>query len=255
MRKISRVLFLLVMVAAGVASAGEYRDFMDTQGRAIRGRILQYDARKSCVTIERDTKKVVTVPLSIFSEKDQAYVLEWEFNKIFLSASKFKIRAKRVEKKNKEDSYGGVVQAKKVENMGYELVLENCSASTLENLQIEYCIYYEQERATRSEQLNEQGVRYEKLDIPLLNPKTKKEVMTETVKVYKSELDADWIFFSGAKNVQRGKVHGIWVRVHLMLDSGEKVTREYCLPDSLENGKVWASSSKKVGMNANRSRN
>ncbi|MEE9369785.1 MAG: hypothetical protein V3V05_13130 [Pontiella sp.] len=205
--------------------------------------------------MERDNRKVVTVPLSIFSEADQKYILQWGFNKVFLSESSFKIDAKRKEVKDKDDSYSSTIQAKKVENMGYELVLENRSTAKLENIEIEYCIYYEQERATRGKQLCEQGVRYEKIEIPYLIPKSKKEIMTEAVKIYKAELDADWIYTSGVKNVQKGKVHGIWVQVHMKLDSGEKISRNFSLPDSLNNNKAWKTSSTYVGMNSSRKKN
>jgi hypothetical protein len=35
----------------------------------------------------------------------------------------------------------------------------------------------------------------------------------------------------------------------MKLSSGEKLTRDYCLPDSLENSKEWMASSINVGMN------
>ncbi len=250
--KVKVLILFGILFVLNAGAATQYRDFMDSQGRSIRGRVLRYDAKKRAVTMERDNKKVVTVPLSIFSDKDQEYVLAWEFNKVFLSESSFKITAKRKEVKDKDESYDSFVHAKKVENMGYELILENRSTSKLQNLELEYCIYYEQERSNRGKQLCEQGVRCESVEVPYLSPKSKKELMTETVRVYKTELDADYYYTSGSQNVQKGKVHGIWVRAHMKLDSGETITRDYCLPDSLNNKKAWASSSVGVGMNSSR---
>lgn len=74
--------------------------------------------------------------------------------------------------------------------------------------------------------------------------------MTETVKVYKHELDADWIYTSGRKNVLRGEVKGVWIKVHMTLPSGEKVTRDYRLPDSIGNKRKWTDTSVAVGMNS-----
>lgn len=51
-----------------------YRDFTDTQGRTIRGRVLKFNFRTKMVTFERENKRLAKVPLSIFSESDQAYI-------------------------------------------------------------------------------------------------------------------------------------------------------------------------------------
>jgi hypothetical protein len=69
------------------------------------------------------------------------------------------------------------------------------------------------------------------------------------VKIFKKELGGDYYYTEDIKNVQSGKIRGIWIRVSMKLSSGEKLTRDYCLPDSLENSKVWMASSINVGMN------
>lgn len=139
------ILAIVLMMVLSAGAATQYRDFMD--GRAIRGRVLRYDAKKRAVTMERDNKKVVTVPLSIFSEKDQEYVLTWEFNKVFLSTSSFKIKAKRQSRKDK--SYGTLSSQRKVEACNYEVTLQNRSSSKLNNLTMDYCTFYEQQKHGR----------------------------------------------------------------------------------------------------------
>ncbi len=244
------LLIIALVVSAETVRADEYRDFLSADGKAMRGRVLRFDARTHKVTIERDNKKVFTVPASVFSKEDQDYILEWEFNKVFLSDSSFKIEAQRKAVKDDDESYSGYVQAKKVDVAGYEITLENRSTSKLENLSVEYCIFYEQERLNRSKQLCEQGVYCGTVDVGYLLPKSEKEFMTDSVRVYKTELDADWIYTSGAQNKQDGEVHGIWARVHMKLDSGETLTRDYCLPDSLNNSRAWTTTSEHVGMNS-----
>lgn len=253
MKGFTLIIFLFVL-AFGARAATQYHDFMDTQGRTIRGRVLGFETHSGTVTIERDNKRTAKVPINIFSAEGQQYIRAWEFSKIFLSESSFKISAKRKEVKDEEESYSDMIHAKKVENLGYEITLENRSASKIKDLEIEYCIYYEQERASRSKQLCEQGVRCGNLLVEYILPKSNKELRTEAVKVYKAELDADWIYTSGTKNVQRGRVHGIWLRVHMTLPSGEKLTRDYCLPDSLNNSKAWMASTVAVGMNSSSKR-
>jgi hypothetical protein len=245
---------LILLISGSMLVSANYRDFMDAQGRTIRGRVLRYDAKQRKVTIERDNKKVFTVPLRTFSDEDQKYILQWEFNKVFLSESSFKIEAQRKKVKDKEGSYSGTITAEKLENTAYEVILQNKSTSELEGLEVEYCIYYEQEKAIRGKTVDEEGVRYGTMDVGSMRPKSTKELMTEHVSVYTHELDAGWIFVDGRDNKITGKVRGVWIRVNMKAESGEVLTRNYCMPDSLSNSKAWTTSSKHVGRNGRRSK-
>ncbi|MDF7802148.1 hypothetical protein P4C99_21935 [Pontiellaceae bacterium B1224] len=240
-------LVVLFAIGTGVVSADEYRDFLSADGKAMRGKVMRYDARSKKVTIQRDTKQLFTVPIRVFSEKDQKYILEWEFNKVFLSDSSFKIDAKRQKVKNKNDN-GSINSSSKNENTAYEITLQNKSTSTLAGLKLEYCIFYEQDKSG-SKSVTENGVRYGKLDVPSMRPKSKQELMTEPVTIYTHELDSDWYYTDGRKNKISGDVRGIWVRVNMKTKSGKVITRDFCMPDSLSNSQAWATSSKHVGVN------
>jgi hypothetical protein len=250
--KIWIVLIVLLALGANFVAADEYRDFLSADGKAMRGKVLRYDAKKQTVTIQRDNKKTATVPLRAFSENDQAYVLQWEFNKVFRSESSFEIEAKRKKVKDGDESYSGSITAEKVENTVYTITLENKSTSTLEGLELEYCIYYEQEKATRGKTLDEEGVRCGTLEIGAMRPKSSKDVMTEAVSIYTRELDADWIYSSGGDNKISGKVRGLWVRVNMKSESGDVITRDFCMPDSLSNSKTWTTTSANIGRNSSR---
>ncbi len=232
----------------------QYRDFLSHDGKAIRGRVLRYDARSRKVTIERDNRKVFTVPIYAFSDEDQTYILEWEFNKVFLSDSSFRIEAKRKKMDTKKegsdyDYYGDSIDSKKVETFGYELLLQNRSSSTLKGLEVEYCIYYEQETSGRGKTADEEGVRHGTLDVGSLGPKAKRTLTTEPVSIYTYELDADWSYVDGRDNKITGKVRGLWVKVHMKNEEGKVITRDFCMPDSLSNSMAWAATSAHVGRN------
>jgi hypothetical protein len=77
---------------------------------------------------------------------------------------------------------------------------------------------------------------------------------TKEVSIYKKELSSDYYYgtsggSSGIDNVQQGEVHGLWVRVHLMLPTGFKETRDFCFPDRLNSSRVWATNSIPAGVN------
>lgn len=253
-----KTLFLVtIALLIGVESFGrglvQYRDFLSHDGKAMRGRVLRYDAKARKVTIERDNKKVFTVPIFAFSDDDQEYILEWEFNKVFLSDSSFQIDAKRKKfNKKKGDSsswYGYSIDSNKTEAYGYEITLKNRSTSSLDGLKVEYCIFYEQEKSGSGKTEEEEGVRCGTLDVTSMSPKSSKELMTEPVVIYTYELDADWSYTDGRDNKISGDVRGVWVRVTKTSDDGKVLVRDFCMPDSLSNSKAWTTSSVHVGKN------
>ena len=248
MKRLLVIIFLAAQVG-GVHAVKQYRDFMDTKGRTIRGRILAYNAGSGTVTFERDNKRSSKVPITIFSDADQIYIKEWECSKQFLSNTKLKISAQRKKGKDTDASYSSSVTSKKVELMGYKIVLENRSETSMKDLEVEYCIYYEQDEVRNRKQHTAEGVFCGSFPRGTIPPKTKVEKLTKMVKIYKRELDSGRIYISDIKNVQKGRVRGIWIRVNMKLSSGEKLTRNYCLPDSLNNSKVWMRSSVRAGMN------
>jgi len=234
----------LIAVVVGAQGAKKYRDFTSAEGKTIRGAVKAYDARTKTVTIERDNRKTARVPITIFSEADQAYIRDWEALKCFEKESSFKISVKRKKRDNDKESGKTYNIEKDVTDTHYEILLENKSASELKGIKLEYCIYYEQEEGTACNQ----GVYCGDLSIESINPASSKTLLTEVVSTYTAELDGGWYYTSGSNNAQRGDVHGIWIRVHMKLSSGQTGTRELCYPNSLGNSRDWMSSSVNVGM-------
>ena len=233
------ILFVCWMAAVfDVRAATEYRDFLDTQGRTIRGRVMGYDDPLEMVIIERDNKRSSKVSLSIFSGEDQQYIRAWGHNKSFLSTSLFKISAKRKEFRDKNSDLSGGDKSRKFENLGFEVILENRSTMELKDLEIEYCIYYEQEKTLKGKQVTDDCVRFCNLEVGGIPPKSKKELLTELVEIFHE---------SAENSIQKGRLQGIRFRVYIKLPSGEKLTREYNQPASLD--KIWRTSSAYISGN------
>ena len=239
----------VLMMAFGAHAATKYRDFTSAEGKTIKAAVKSYDAQKKMVTMERDNRKIMKVSISVFSEADQAYILEWEVLRCFSTERFLKISTKRKKMDNDEESSAGSYRSMTVEDTGYEIRLENRSATGFSNLKIDYCIFYEQEESSPSGNVTHQGVYCGDLSIEDLAAKSKMEVLTKTVSTYTKELGSGVIYLSGAENVQHGDVHGIWIRLYMTLPSGEKGMREMCYPDSLSNSKAWMTSSIRAGRN------
>ena len=231
------------------ALSAEYRVFTNSQGQSIRAELLLYDARSKMATLRLENGRQAKVPVDKLSEEDQKYIRAWDLNKDFMDERRFKISAKRKRFDNDDKSSKDFNSKRDVENAGYELTLENRSEVDFKKLTIEYCIFYEQDQVAHGGNTTQQGIFCGKTDLDKVPAKAKKEFLTQSVLIYKQELDADWIYGNGADNVQRGDIHGIWLRITMSLPDGDTVVREYCLPDSLSNGRRWTTTSVPVGMN------
>jgi len=74
------ILFGLIafLICSSIWAATEYRTFVGTDGKVLRGRILSYNRNSRKVTIEREDKRSFQVPITVFSEEDQAYIQKWQ---------------------------------------------------------------------------------------------------------------------------------------------------------------------------------
>ena len=248
MKRLLLVSFLII-TATGTQAVTKYRNFTSADGKTIKAAVKSYNAQKKIVTIERDNRKTMKVPITVFSESDQAYILDWEVLRCFSVERLFKISVKRKKRDNEEESFSSHNKKKAVVDTHYEILLENKPSSELKGLKLEYCIYYEQEVPGKSKMICTQGVYCGDLSIDSIASASKKVLQTESVSTFTEELDSGWYYFSGSGNIQRGDVHGIWIRIHMTLPSGQKATREMCYPDSLSNSKAWMNSSIRTGMN------
>ena len=239
----------LITIAAGVQAVKQYRDFTDTKGRTIRGCIVSYDAKKGIVSFERDNRKISKVPVTVFSESDQAYIREWEVLRCFSMERFLKVSAKRKQTDNDSKSYSSSYKSLKVEDTGYEIQIENRSTSNFSGLKLEYCIYYEQDKIQSGGNITDQGVFFGDISIDSIASKSKITLQTKTVSTYMKELGSGAVWTDGSENVQRGGIHGLWIRIHMIMPSGEETVRDICFPSSLSNGKAWMTSSIRAGMN------
>jgi hypothetical protein len=183
--------------------------------------------------------------------------LEWKISQDFLNDDKLRISASRKRSSNKELSYETYNSEFTVEDTRYEIVLENKSQMDMNALEIEYCVFYEQEMIESNKQVCSQGVCHGSASMAKLTSGERATALTEKVTIFERELDYYWQYvnavdgsYSDIENVQDGTIHGIWVRVHIQLASGLTRTREYCTPESVAKNKEWSDSSQPVGINS-----
>jgi hypothetical protein len=237
------ILVCIVVVSCSLSwGQQEFRTFTDATGRSIRAYIVSYDARKEIVSVKMEKGRTGKIPLRQLSGEDQKYVLLWVQFKDFLDEQRFKVSGDRKRTKEKGGSSGGTTLD--VENVWYELTIENRSDVTFEHVTVDYCIFYEQEAGG-----TEEGVYCGTLKDVQFGATSKMVLATEHVKVYKSQLSDNYYYVDGSNSTQDGKVIGVWARFSLELSKGIKEHRDFCLPDTVSSKYRWTSTSKHIGLN------
>ena len=252
--KIKGVLAALLLVGISV-SAAEYRDFMSADGKAIRGKIIKFEGKTGMVMIERDNRKRATVPISVFSGDDQAYIREWSASQAFLSNSLLTIRCNDIEKEKwkkeetqdvrytdgsvEEDFVNNVIKSEKI---AYQVKFKNMGSAQLQNISMDYIVYYEQsemvwEKKPEVKQLMLKG----KADVPALRVKSDIMVETKSVTIHEDDINPVPQLNGDQRRPGKGKVHGMRVRLYMEKPDGSKVMREFSSPDTLSDKKYpWS---------------
>lgn len=152
------------------------RAFKSIEGKTIKGKIIKYIPIDKMVVFESSKR----IPLGLFSEEDQAYILHWRMVRGFLSTFTFKIEAheKLWARRNWKRSnmpywleslkFEGKETPFHVETMlrdfeesvtvkytatGYTIRIRNGNSFPLENITVQHKIFYEQEEFLTGEDI------------------------------------------------------------------------------------------------------
>lgn len=246
------ILFVcLVAMVFGVQAATQYRDFTSAEGKTIRGEIKAYDARRKTVTIKRDNKKTSKVPIAVFSEADQTYILEWDASKGFLSGNLLKISCddrqlkKRKENETEDIQYRGgdvvtdfIKTVTTFESIAYDIQFQNMNQSELQNIRMEYRIYYEQSEINWERKPEAmQKILSAEMVIPTLAGNSKVTVTTKPIEIHEDNINPIPMAGGDSRQGGKGKILGIRARLYMKMASGQEVMREFSSPEKLSEEK------------------
>lgn len=244
MKQWMQIVVLLVAATGLQAAEGKYREFTNTEGQTMTGAVVAYDAKTQTVTIERENRRTAKVPISVFVEEDQTYILEWEASKGFLSNSLLKINCSRQRTGDRKEQefktfvYDGspeelLMKEVLYESTFFEVELYNKNAYDMKDLRMEYIVYYEQSKESWEKPVTKQLTRTGEVKIPLLTSRKTTTVETEPVEVYTDKINSHSWTSGKSRTGGEGKVHGFRARLYLKMSSGAEVMREFSLPEKL----------------------
>lgn len=145
-----QMLLVLFVVGQVGAAVGKYETFRDSQGRELQARLLSLDTQSDTVKLQMRNGKIRTTDIAVFSEADQVRIRNWHIAKVVFSEKNLIVKINKKSSgseriRDEVDGWNPKTSGMKVEEIAYELGIENRNKTTLKGLKAEYRIHHQQE--------------------------------------------------------------------------------------------------------------
>ncbi len=264
--KLTKLASIILIVSLN-CRGDNFRLFHDVTGREIEACVRSYNPRTNMVKVELRNKALKSVKTTVFSEEDQAYILDWFKADALLSGKTLRLSANKKTVRNgsyheEQNGWHSVYPGMEFKDMNYEIILENRSGQILENVEVEYCVYHKSiiDEIFMTTELRDNGyypVDTEqlprKVDINIISGKweissletKKQEYATKEIRLKNgSEFKSDHNKSTRNTRSVSDELLGIRIRVYIALESGKKVMKEFSYPDTLIDSTKWKSPEK-----------
>ena len=242
--------------------------FTATDGRTLEATIIRYQPAQNQVDIKRADGTLLRVKSTLFEPADQAYIQQWYAAQQF-DSSHVRMEIKEVKGAYKKQTHSvdlgeerrglpgagvGVVEiaTDKKTPITYQLTLHNKSDVPIENVKIEYKIFYEQEVAVELEVPQERQTERAEFIEPH-RPQNQLKIKEGRFKTRSLEAGETWeddsssITLLERKSIRRFRQYinlesesmGIWVRCSHRDPDGNVIVRDFIEPARLEKDVAW----------------
>lgn len=230
--------FLVAMTT--FAEEQVFRIFTAKDGRPIEARIVEYDAKKGKIQIERRVAGKVWVVPGVFGEADQAYIKEWVAVSAFLAKTSLRVSMD----KQIEDRFGSKNEFRKGERVLYEISVKNNSPRALEGLRVEYRYFF---RRVADDDRPEGARTISGTDVlPAIDPAQTvkfKTIPTDVVERYSKTVTKHNTVTGETETTKydgwEDELQGIWIRIYGPEVGGTPLYRDSSAPDNLMEEVEW----------------
>ena len=244
---------LTVVLGTGRVSA-EMREFTTKAGEAVYGEILDYNIKSDAVKIKTDSGKTIQPKASSFRDEDFMYIRDWDAVRLFSENTNFRIYLSGPESRNKWTKYTWQRPPGKREpshiittdfnRLGYEIKTDNQTGYDLENVDIKYCIFYEQERLDPriEEKVTHLVVRPSIHSFAIVPDRQNKKFDSNSIVLRRKQFGdggGRLRYLEGDGYIMKNKMIGMIFRASISTPSGQTSVREVRLPRGLSEEYVW----------------
>jgi len=221
--------FGLVLLKTQLDGA-QSRTFTDAEGRTLIAEVIEADAKT--IRIRRDDGVVFDLPRERLSESDQTFIDEWIRDRAFAYGG-IEVTMRRVRLKSERAQTKSSVRT--TEQWCYKFSVQNHSRMQLDNLAVEYRVFWTNDRAS----VKEKELPRLRIDgdatISSLAPRESTELSTKTITLRTTELKSGRRYAGTSKRRVSDSLAGIWIRVL----QDDVVLHEFARPSKLIKEEEW----------------
>jgi hypothetical protein len=253
MKRLIPFFYILAVVLGAGRVAAEVREFTTKEGVAVFGEILDYSIKSDVVKIKTDGGKTIQTTASSFRDEDFMYIRDWDAVRLFSKNTDFRVYLSEPISKNKWAKYlwrrppgkNDPVNILKIyhNRIYYEIKFENQTGYNLENVDIKYCIYYEQERIDPriEEKVTDLVVRPSIHHYAIVPDKLNKKFESNSIVLRDKDYQAGsrLEYLEGEGRFIKSRIIGMVFRATITTVSGPSAVREVRVPRGLSEKYVW----------------
>lgn len=230
--------FLLALPQAGFAQKAPqnveespYVELISTDGAKIEAEIIK--VADNSVTIRRKDRQLFTFPLAMLNDNSRKLVQAWAIDQALATSLEIKVRERNLSREKNNTNYS----TGDVKTVQMQFTVTNKSATTIDNLRIEYRIYVRREQiGVPNSQFAQEEIIPGKLTLNRLEGG--KDTVLEAnpaIKLFEEKYHANVIPNQGSNRSSQDKVDGYWYRVY----RGKNLITESSTPRRLMQVKEW----------------
>lgn len=219
----------LILLALQPARA-QMRTFTDTEGRTVVAELIEAD--RESIRFRRDDGIVFDLARDRLSESDQQFIDDWIQQRAFTYGG-IEVKAWRVRLNSDRDLTKSSVRT--TEEWCYKFSVQNHSRMQLDDLTVEYRIFWTDDRAnTKTKKLPQLRVEG-RTAMGSLDQRESAEFATKTITLRSTELQPGRRYAGTGKRRVADALAGIWIRVM----QGDTLLEEYASPTKLTKEEKW----------------
>ena len=227
----SVLVFSLVVFVLPASMSGATMTLRNTKGADIQAEILSVDGDE--LTIRRQDGSEFTFGISMLDEASRRKTREWALNHIPSDAFDVTIRDRPEEKEDMSSESRKV----RIERIQFHFDIEYNHNIPLQDLRIEYRVFYSEERMGRPVNgYSREVVWTDEIKVPLLEPEAEIRISSEKMlPLEESRMHSGWSISRGFGGPVRDRIDGIWMRLY----RGDKLLHEHSEPSKTMDRFKW----------------
>ena len=226
------LLFCWLSCFTHIAFSSEFRTFTDVKGRQMEAKITRVSGED--IYIERSDGLDTKVDISVFSEADQKYIKQWDYNSL-LESGIFDVRFSSNQSGQNKYTECGIEYEEY--NMHYDIVITNTNYDNdFEDIKVEYLIVKFEDALAAKKKSHGTIQRFKgSASHHLIKAREEISIATEKFPMRETELAPGFVWTNGGKKDSKDDIRGIWVKIYV----GDKLVHELSKPENMMRKESW----------------